>query len=195
MARIRKPGRPRKFTAKQLARECEAYFRSISYEEPVLQKVPVLREDGTPVLDDWGHAAYRMEPVVLANGNEARITKWIEPPGIMALCLYLGIDESTFLRYGSMDPAQDPEAEEFCRTVSRARGRVKAYLVAQTENGKAARGAIWNLQQNFGERERREISLDEETRKAISANGMTMAEKLELLQSIGDLPEADGVDQ
>lgn len=188
MAKIRRPGRPRKLSAKQFARECEAYFASISYEEPVLKKVPVKDENGYAVMDDMGHQAYAFEPVETADGKPASITQWIEPPGIMALCLYLGIDESTFLRWSEMKDEQDPEAEDFRRTAARARGRVKAYLVSKTEDSKAARGAIWNLQQNFGERERREISLDEETRKAISANQMTMEEKLELLKSIGDLP-------
>lgn len=189
MAKIRKPGRPRKFTARQFSAACEAYFKSISYEEPVMKRMPLTDDNGIAVTDDMGHQAYTYEQVETADGKPAYCTQWIEPPGIMSLCLYLGIDESTFLRYGEMEEEQDDDAEEFRRTVMRARGRVKAYLVAKTEDGKAARGAIWNLQQNFGEKERREITLDPETRKAISATSMTMEEKMKLLKDIGDLPE------
>lgn len=195
MAKIRKPGRPKKYTSAGFRNACEAYFNSISYKEAVLRKIPERTEDGFPVLDEKGHPAYRYEHVVTEDGNEAFVTKWIEPPGIMSLCLYLGIDESTFLRYGEMRPAdgmteeQKKEAEEFCRTATRARGRVMAYLSEMTQDPKAARGAIWNLQQNFGQKEHREISLDEKTRKAISATNMTMKEKMELLMNVGDLPE------
>lgn len=197
MAKIRKPGRPRKYTAAAFAKACEAYFASISYQEAVYRKVPQHNEDGTPKLDKNGHQMFTEEQIRTANGKPAFVTKWIEPPGIMALCLYLGIDESTFLRYGelriseTMSEQEKAEAEQFCRTASRARGRVKAYLSEMTQDPKAARGAIWNLQQNFGEKEHREISLDENTRKAISATGMTMQEKFALLKNVGDLPEVD----
>jgi hypothetical protein len=72
----------------------------------------------------------------------------------------------------------------------RARGRVEAYLTERLEDGKASRGAIFSLQHNFGWKERQEISLDEPTRKAVTQpKTMTMAERLEILREIGDLPE------
>jgi hypothetical protein len=197
MAKIKGPGRPRKYTAAGFARACEAYFDSISYQEAVYRRIPAEGEYGNPRFDSKGHQVYRDEQIYTADGKPAYVTNWIEPPGIMALCLYLGIDESTFLRYGEMRPsetmteAEKHEAEVFCRTVSRARGRVMAYLMEMTQDPKAARGAIWNLQQNFGQKEHREISLDESTRKAISSTGMTMQEKMAMLRSIGDLPEVD----
>lgn len=188
MAKIRKQGRPRKFTAAQLEKAVEAYFDSICYQETVLRKVPQMDAEKRPVLDEMGHQVYKFEPVRTADGNEAVVTRWIEPPGILSLCLFLGIDRATFDRYGKLDQ-NELEAERFRNTVTRARGRVEAYLAAQLEDKSAARGAIFNLQQNFGWKDRKEISLDAGTQKAISAKGMTMEEKLQLLREVGELPE------
>lgn len=190
MAAVRRPGRPKKYSAAALEKAVEAYFNSISYRENIIRKVPEMDDKQRPVLDDMGHQVYKFEPVVTADGKPAFATRWIEPPGIMALCLYLGIDRATFDRYGKME-GETPEEERFRNTVTRARGRVEAYLVEQLENKSAARGAIFNLQQNFGWKDRKEISLDEGTQKAISARGMTMEEKLALLREIGDLPETE----
>lgn len=190
MAEVRKPGRPKKYSAAALERAVEAYFNSISYREKIMRKVPEMDEKQRPVLDDKGHQIYKFEPVMAADGKPAMATRWIEPPGIMALCLYLGIDRATFDRYGKMED-NEPEAERFRNTVTRARGRVEAYLVEQLENKSAARGAIFNLQQNFGWKDRKEISLDEGTQKAISARNMPMEEKLALLREIGDMPEIE----
>lgn len=187
MAKIRKPGRKKKFTAAQLEREVEAYFASISYQEPVQRRVPATDEAGNTVLDSKGHTVWKYVSVKTADGKPAEITSWIEAPGIVSLCLYLGIDRSTFDRYGKMDAGDDPEWERFRNTVTRARGRVEAYLVEQLGDKSAARGAIFNLQQNFGWKEKKEVSLDEETRKAVSAKAMTMEEKLEVLRSVGGL--------
>lgn len=189
MAEVKKPGRPKAYTAAQLERAIEAYFNSISYEEPVEKRVPALDENGNTQLDDKGHIVYKFEQIKTKDGNPATVTRWIEPPGIMSLCLYLGIDSTTFERYGK-SPGEDSESERFRRTITRARGRVEAYLSTQLENGKAARGAIFNLQQNFGWKDRKEISLDKNTRDAMtSVKTMTMAERMELLKSVGDLPE------
>lgn len=189
MAEIKKPGRPRKYSAAQLEKAVEAYFDSISYDEPVTRRVPVRDDCGALVFDDKGHQVYEFEQITTKDGRPAVVTQWVEPPGIMSLCLYLGIDSATFERYGKL-PSTDPEDERFCRTVTRARGRVEAYLSSQLENSKAARGAIFNLQQNFGWKDRKEISLDKQTRDAVaSAKPMTMAEKRALLlQAAEELP-------
>lgn len=185
VAKIRKPGRPKKYTARQLEQACEKYFASISYQQPVTKRVPVEDPDGNMVLDDKGHIRYKNEQIITADGKKAVETCWIEPPGIVSLCLYLGIDRSTFDRYGDME-GSDEESERFRNTVTRARGRVEAYLVSRIEDKSAARGAIFNLQQNFGWKDRKEVSLDKETRSAVAVGqGMTMAEKLQLLKEAG----------
>ena len=59
MAAVRKPGRPKKYTAKGFEKACEAYFDSISYLEPRMKPVVKRDEQGFPVLDKCGHQQIR----------------------------------------------------------------------------------------------------------------------------------------
>jgi hypothetical protein len=190
MAEVRKPGRPRKFTARGFEKACEAYFDSICYQTERMRAVPVRDEEGFPELDDFGHQKFQYKPIITAAGKPAFETVWTEPPSLTGLCLYLGIDRATFSRYGTYDPEHPEESERFCNTVTRARGRVEAYLESRLEDKSAARGAIFNLQQNFGWKERKELELGAGAQKAVAAHGMTMEEKLALLREIGaEVPE------
>lgn len=189
MATIRKPGRPKKYTAASFQRACEAYFDSISYLEPRMKRVAVLTEDGLPELDGFGHQKFKHQQVVTADGKPAFETCWTEPPSLTGLCLYLGIDRATFARYGTPDPENPEESERFCNTVTRARGRVEAYLESRLEDKSAARGAIFNLQQNFGWKEKKEIELGTGAQSAVAVGaglqGMTMADKIAMLKEAG----------
>ena len=189
MAKPKRPGRPKKYTARSFETAIDAYFAAISYDEPVQRRELVLQEDGQPFLDRYGHECYRYLPVVTADGKAATVTRWTKPPSMAALCLHLGIDAATFSRY-AQTPGDDPESVRFRNAATRARGRVEAYLTERLEDGKASRGAIFSLQHNFGWKDRTEISLDEPTRQAVERpRTMTMDERLELLQSLGDLSE------
>ena len=188
MSKAKKPGRPKAYTAAKLEKAIEAYFDSISYEEPATRSETVTDDAGNVVLDRMGHPAVRILRIRRRDGTAATVTKWLEPPSITSLCLYLGIDVKTFERYGKA--SGDDESERICRAITRARGRVEAYLTERLEDGKASRGAIFNLQQNFGWKDRKEISLDPQTREAVTApKTMTMAERLQILREVGDLPE------
>ena len=190
MAAISKPGRPKKYTAAGFQRACEAYFNSISYLEPRMKPVVKRDDHGFPILDKYGHQQIRYEQITTADGKPAFETCWTEPPSLTGLCLYLGIDRATFSRYGTYDPDNPEESERFCNTVTRARGRVEAYLESRLEDKSAARGAIFNLQQNFGWKERKEVELGAGAQKAVAAATMTMEEKLALLKEIGaEVPE------
>lgn len=190
MAEIRKPGRPKKYTAASFQRACEAYFDSISYQKPVMRGEMEFDADGYPVLDDFGHPKIKYKPVITTSGKEATETVWTEPPSLTGLCLYLGIDRATFSRYGTHDDEKPEESERFCNTVTRARGRVEAYLESRLEDKSASRGAIFNLQQNFGWKEKKEIDLGAGAQKAMAAASMSMDEKLALLKEIGaEVPE------
>lgn len=189
MAAVRKPGRPKKYTAKGFEKACEAYFDSISYLEPRMKPVVKRDEQGFPVLDKFGHQQIRYEQVITADGNPCFETVWAEPPSLTGLCLYLGIDRATFARYGTYDPDNPEESERFCNTVTRARGRVEAYLESRLEDKSAARGAIFNLQQNFGWKEKKEVELGPGAQNAVAVGaglqGMTMAEKIAMLKEAG----------
>lgn len=189
MAKIGRPMGARKYKAAAFRRGCEDYFASISYRLPLMRNEPVANDDGTPVLDSHGHAVYKRVQVTTADGNNAWETLWTEPPSIQGLCLFLGIDTSTFARYAKPDP-EDPDSEKLATAAKLAKARVEAYLISKLEDKGAANGTKFNLTHNFGWAEKREIELGEGAQKAVASAGMTMEEKLALLREIGaEVPE------
>lgn len=189
MAKIGRPMGTKKYTAAAFSRGCKAYFDSISYKLPMTRPELLLTDEGLPVLDDYGHVTYRQVPVVTADGKEAWETKWTEAPSIQGLCLFLGIDTSTFSRYQKPDP-EDPDSEKLAEAAKMAKARVEAYLISRLEDKGAANGTKFNLQHNFGWMEKKEIELGAGAQKAVTAAGMTMEQKLALLAEIGaEVPE------
>ena len=188
MAKIGRPMGTKKYTAKAFARACEAYFRSISYEEPVMRRELVLEDNGVAKMDDNGHLLYKYVPVITADKQEAKRTVWTEPPSMQSLYLFLGIDKSTFCRYGTPN-REDPDSDSYCETAARARGRVEAYLVARMEEKGASTGVKFNLENNFGWRAKKEVELGDKAKDAVTAavsiQGMTMAEKIAALKEAG----------
>lgn len=182
-------GRKRKMTARMLDRRIKDYFESITSERPMLRMVPELKEDADgklcEVLDEFGHTKMVFEPVIAKNGKQAMETIWIRPPSIIDLCLYLGVDRTTFYRWCNPDGEPEGEEEEFCNIATRARGRIEAYLTARTEDKNAARGAIANLEANFGWKRKKEIGLDEQTQRAVAMATMTTDDKLAALREMG----------
>ena len=182
-------GRKKKMTPKAFERRVEVYFDGIRAETPMLRKVPRLEEGASgklvPCLDEYGHERMQYEPVISASGKPVMRVEWIEPPSIIGLCLFLGIDRSTFFRWCNPPEDADEETKRFCNIATRARGRIEAYLTARTEDKAAARGAIANLEANFGWKRRKEIGLDEQTQRAVAAAGMTADEKLAVLREMG----------
>lgn len=182
-------GRKRKMTARMLDKRIKEYFESITSERQMLRMVPALMEDADGklcgVLDEFGHAKMVFEPVIAKNGKQAMETEWIRPPSIIDLCLHLGVDRTTFYRWCNPEGEPDEEAEEFCNIATRARGRIEAYLTARTEDKNAARGAIANLEANFGWKRKREVGLDEQTQRAVAMASMTTEDKLAALREMG----------
>ena len=181
-------GRKRKMTARMLKKRIEEYFDSITSEKPLLREVPILEEkDGKlfPRIDEYGHVQMAYEQVIANNGKPATETDWIRPPSIIDLCLHLGIDRTTFYRWCNPDGEPEGEAEELCNIATRARGHIEAYLTARTEDKSAARGAIANLEANFGWKRKKEIGLDEQTQRAVAMATMTTEEKLAALREMG----------
>ena len=194
-------GRPRKMTARALKKRIDAYFDSIRAEKPMLVKVPVMMEDENgrkyPVLDAFGHEKMMFEQVITADGKPATETIWVEPPSIIGLCMAIGVDRTTFYRWCNPGDEPDEGEKEFCNIATRARGRIEAYLTAKTEEKSAARGAIANLEANFGWKRRKEIGLDEQTQRAVAMTAMTTEEKLQELQKMGinmNFEETEGQD-
>lgn len=154
-------GRPKKYTKKGLETAVEGYFASISH------KVRVLDEDGEAVYNDVGESIW--------------VREYIRPPTVSGLCLYLGIDRSTWQNYA--DPRLHPE---FRKITAYAKMRMEAYLEEQLlTREKNVQGLIFNLQNNYGWREKRKVELGGETRQAVAdsaqAHSMSIAEKIALL--------------
>lgn len=115
-------------------------------------------------------------------GGEAWAAEYKKPPTVSGLCLYLGIDRSTWQNYS--DRSLHPE---FAEITAMARVRMEAYLEEQLlTREKNVQGLIFNLQNNYGWREKRDVELGGETRQAVAsgaqAQSMSIAEKMALLE-------------
>lgn len=155
-------GRPKKYTKAGLQKAVDGYFAGIS------RTVTARDEHGDLMYNDAGF--------------EIKITQYIRPPSVSGLCLYLGIDRSTWQNYG--DAGLCPE---LAGVVAQARMRMEAYLEEQLlTREKNVQGLIFNLQNNYGWREKREVELGGETRQAVAAGtqaqSMSIAEKVALLE-------------
>lgn len=147
-------GRPRKYTAKAFGEAVEKYFRSIS------RRVQAKDEQGEPILD--------------MDGQPIWLTQYIKPPDISALCVYLHIDEKTWNNY-----SHRKDTEAIC---ARAKLKCKAWNQEQLVMREKVQGIIFNLQANYGLKQRQEVGLDEQTRKDLkSAKSMTLEEKLAMI--------------
>lgn len=158
-------GRPKKYTKKKLEKEVKNYFDSISFTENAVD------EFGKEILNDIG------EPI--------KYRAYIRPPSISALCLYLEIEKRTWANY-----AEDPD---LAPVVENTKARVEAYLEEQlTVREKGVQGIIFNLQNNYGWKNKQEVELGEKTRKDMNVQSMSLAEKLEVCRKAAELFRDDG---
>lgn len=165
--------RPKKYTKKTLAEAVERYFASITRIVPVTEMVD------TGMRDDKGHKVYERVAVKNSLGEEAKVEEYIVPPTVGALCEYLQIHRSTWADY--CDHNLHPE---FSDTTTRARGRLRAYLEQQLLIRKDVKGIIFDLQNNHGYSEKRELELGEKATKAISTGSIPLSEKKQMLEEI-----------
>lgn len=165
--------RHKKYTKKTLAEAVERYFASITRIVTVTEMVD------TGMRDDKGHKVYERVAVKNSLGEEARVEEYIVPPTVGALCEYLQIHRSTWADY--CDHNLHPE---FSDTTTRARGRLRAYLEQQLLIRKDVKGIIFDLQNNHGYSEKRELELGEKATKAISTGSIPLSEKKQMLEEI-----------
>lgn len=168
-----KTGRPKKYKSKKaLADAIDGYFRSIS------RTIEVKDVTGETVYNDDGESIRRVQFVV--------------PPSISGLCIHLGIDRSTWQNYcdGDLHP-------EFREVTALTRGRIEAWLEEQLlTREKGVQGIIFNLQNNYGWRQKQEVELGDKTRKSIQTEGMSLQDKLAAIaqarENMGELPAYQG---
>lgn len=165
--------RPKKYNKKTLEEAVDRYFASITRTVTVTELVE------TGERDSMGHKIYERKSVLNSLGEEAKVEEYIVPPTVGGLCQALGIHRSTWTEY--CDNELHPE---FSDTTTRARGRLRAYLEQQLLIRKDVKGIIFDLQNNHGYSEKRQVELGDRASKAIYAASMSMGEKKELLEEI-----------
>lgn len=178
---VRRVGKPRKYgSALALRRAVGVYFDSISRMAPVQEMVYTgqVTQKGAPI----------MEPrdVKGPDGSPVMHMEYLVPPSEAALCLALGISMRTWENY--QDEARYPG---YGAVIQGAKLRIMAYLVEQSmvrEKGLA--GILFNLSANYGMSEKRELELGQETRRAMTADNMTMDEKLALVRRAAEAAAA-----
>ena len=154
-------------SAKQLGEAIEHYFASISYTVPMRSSIgDVITNDlGCPVM----HRVFAIAPTVCG------------------MCLELGIDRRTWLRY--CDPELYPEYQE---VTGKAKAVLEGWLEQELiERHGNVRGLVFSLQNNFNWREKKETEIGEETRKAIQTEVLSMDDKLKLIEETRQMMEED----
>lgn len=155
-------GAPRKYTPEELDRAVKQYFKSIT------RKVKLTEQRPTGKKDKMGHEVYVTVPVTNLLGKEVFVTEYLVPPTVGDLSAALGIHRSTWSEYCGLP--------EFSDTTTYAQGCIHAYLEREllTRSGKDLKGVQFNLENNFGYKQRMELTNDnveEFLRRALEGEG------------------------
>ena len=143
-------GRKRKYSKSGLERAVSQYFDTITRERTVTERYD------TGEKDEYGHKVFAERPILNRLGQELTVTEYLVPPSVYDLCEFLEISDSTWENY--CDPEKHPE---FLGTTTRARARMRAWNEKEllTREGKDLKGIIFNLENNYGYRERKDVQV------------------------------------
>ena len=164
--KVRTVGRPPKYNKKTLTAAVEAYFDSITRVVTVTEKVDTGRKDGD------GHKIYETRQVLNKRGKPAEVLEFIEPPTVGSLCMALRIHRSTWAEY--CDPDEHPEYKDI---TTWAKEQMRTYLEKQLLIRKDVKGVIFDLQNNHGYTEKRQLDLSDRASKAVSSANLTLDER------------------
>ncbi|MBQ9702998.1 MAG: hypothetical protein IJV68_00460, partial [Clostridia bacterium] len=89
------------------------------------------------------------------DGEVIMIQRFVRPPTISGLCLNLGIDRSTWQNY--CDREKHPEFAEITMMTS---GVIESYLEEELLIRSKPQGVIFNLQNNYGWKEKKDVDVD-----------------------------------
>lgn len=174
--------RPRKYTPNTLKKAVNGYFDSISRLVPLTEKKSTGRKDSD------GHVIYEEVPVLNRLGVQAMVLEYLVPPTVGGLCEHLGIHRSTWADY--CDAELHPE---FSDTTTHARGRMRAWLEEQLLTRKDVKGIVFDLQNNYGYHDKKEIELGGRAAKAVTAACMPLEERQSVLEELmREFSENDG---
>ena len=144
-------GAPKKYNEKTLAAAVRRYFRSISREVTLTEKKPTGKKD------KMGHEIYEDVQILNDLGKPMKVRQYLVPPTVGGLSAFLGIHRDTWNDYCNRE-----KHPEFSDTTTYAQGRIHAYLEHEmlTRSGKDLKGVLFNLENNFGYKERMELVND-----------------------------------
>lgn len=144
-----KPGAPRKFTPEQWREKVEAYYKSITYDEPIykLEETGSFNAKGKPIYD-------RVPLMVEKDGQMVQATKksFLVPPTVLALCLSIGINKDTFEEYKKADDYKD-----VCKWWLMVCEAYNAELLTTKEGN--VQGVLFNLKVNYGWQDEQKIAV------------------------------------
>ena len=136
------------------------------YFDSISRLVPLTEKRNTGRKDSDGHVIYEEVPVLK----------------------HLGIHRSTWADY--CDAQLHPE---FSDTTTHARGRMRAWLEEQLLTRKDVKGIVFDLQNNYGYHDKKEIELGGRAAKAVTAASMPLEERQSVLEELmREFSENDG---
>lgn len=166
-------GRKKKYTPLGLQKAVDRYFDSISRVRILTERVP------TGEKDDKGHVIFEEKEIINNLNEPMTVNEFIIPPTVGGLCDALGIHRSTWAEY--CDEEKNPQ---FSDTTTRARGRMRAYLEQALLTRKDVKGIIFDLQNNYGYTDKKEVELGSKAQKILGAATLPPEEREELLSAL-----------
>ncbi len=138
-------GRPKEYTRETLQRAVNRYFRSITRAVKLTEPVDTGKKDA------YGHAIIEQKPITNRLGKQVEIIQYVVPPSKGDLATALGIHRSTWDNYHDVE-----KYPEFADIVAEADGMIQTWNEREllTRDGKNVKGIIFNLENNYGYRER-----------------------------------------
>ena len=148
-------GRHKRHTPASLRKGVAAYFRKITYDQPMVQVMPEEDEEGSVV--------YKKRIAYDQDGKPVTKKAWMATPSIADLAIHLGVHRSTLWEYRK-DPELGPIVES-------AKSWTEAYWTEQL--GEDNKGAKFALEAGMGWGERWTSKVD-----VVHDMGMTLEEFL-----------------
>lgn len=148
----KRAGAERKYkTARELEGAVKNYWRSISYEKPLIISTP------TGEVDERGNVKFVTKMLTEDEQGNIRVdglgrpkttVEYIAEPSAAALCLHLGISRETWAQY-----AKDEKLGPVC---ARFKLKMESYLLGKLDGNsvKNVQGVIFNLKNNYGYQDR-----------------------------------------
>lgn len=160
----------RKYTSPAALRAAvEAYLNSIRVRNAVYK----LDSRGEYVRDADGDKIAERD----ANGNAMYIDSYAVPPELHDIADAVGMSYDTWLKYASGD--YDTDRKRFSEVCADAKEVCLRWALREMHTRhKGVEGIKWSLQVNYGMREKTEVELGADTRKALAVSSMTMEEKM-----------------